>query len=183
MQISPALWRSLIKPAWKRVLDAVRARHPIDDLLPAQLRQHHRHRAGHRGARLPRPASHPAGVHGPRRGEGPRMGAGSCRARHSGRSARSLSGSRGGGAAGRPRVLMDTIGADRRCIVCPSNRVQPETPWENVLAFAAAARSHRFGRPGSRAPTPSKRRASPSRMSSGRCTAHRARRYRRACRR
>ncbi len=42
--------------------------------------------------------------------------------------------------------LMDTIGADRRCIVCPSNRVQPETPWENVLAFSSAARSHRFGR-------------------------------------
>jgi hypothetical protein len=39
---------------------------------------------------------------------------------------------------------MDTMGADRRCIVCPSNRVQPETPWENVLAFAKAARSRPF---------------------------------------
>jgi uroporphyrinogen decarboxylase len=33
------------------------------------------------------------------------------------------------------------LGADRRCILCPSNRIQPETPWENVLAFVEAARA------------------------------------------
>ncbi|OHD69089.1 MAG: hypothetical protein A2177_08285 [Spirochaetes bacterium RBG_13_68_11] len=42
--------------------------------------------------------------------------------------------------------LMDTLGADRRCLVYTSNRIQPETPWENVLAFERAARTHRFGR-------------------------------------
>ena len=41
--------------------------------------------------------------------------------------------------------LLDTLGADRRCLVCPSNRIQPETPWENVLAFERAAREHPLG--------------------------------------
>jgi uroporphyrinogen decarboxylase len=35
---------------------------------------------------------------------------------------------------------VEVMGADGRCILCPSNRVQPETPWENVLAFVGAAR-------------------------------------------
>ena len=42
--------------------------------------------------------------------------------------------------------LRDTLGADRRCLVCASNRIQPETPWENVLTFERAARAHLFGR-------------------------------------
>ena len=44
--------------------------------------------------------------------------------------------------------LIDTLGADRRCLVCPSNRIQPETPWENVLAFERAARGHALARRG-----------------------------------
>ena len=41
--------------------------------------------------------------------------------------------------------LLDTLGADRRCLVCPSNRIQPETPWENVLAPERAVRKHPLG--------------------------------------
>jgi uroporphyrinogen decarboxylase len=33
------------------------------------------------------------------------------------------------------------IAADRRAILMPSNRVQPETPWDNIVAFADACRS------------------------------------------
>jgi uroporphyrinogen decarboxylase len=40
------------------------------------------------------------------------------------------------------RRLAD-IAHDRRCILCPSNRIQPETPWVNVLAFAEESRQLR----------------------------------------
>ena len=36
------------------------------------------------------------------------------------------------------RRLSDIVSADRRAIFMPSNRIQPETPWENILAFADA---------------------------------------------
>jgi hypothetical protein len=42
--------------------------------------------------------------------------------------------------------LLDTLGADRRFQVCPSNWIQLETPWKNVLTFERAARAYPFGR-------------------------------------
>ncbi len=39
------------------------------------------------------------------------------------------------------RRLKSICGSDRRCILCPSNLIQPETPWENILAFADEARA------------------------------------------
>lgn len=39
------------------------------------------------------------------------------------------------------RRLKQIAGPERRCILCPSNMIQPETPWENILAFAEAARA------------------------------------------
>jgi hypothetical protein len=30
---------------------------------------------------------------------------------------------------------------DNGAILCPSNRIQPETPWENIVAFAEEARA------------------------------------------
>jgi uroporphyrinogen decarboxylase len=39
----------------------------------------------------------------------------------------------------------DRYALDNRIILCPSNRIQPETPWENIVAFAAAARSRAGG--------------------------------------
>lgn len=41
------------------------------------------------------------------------------------------------------RRLKHLCGADRRGILCPSNLIQPETPWENIVAFAEEARSGR----------------------------------------
>jgi len=37
--------------------------------------------------------------------------------------------------------MRDLCSSDNRAIICPSNRIQPETPWENIMAFAEAARS------------------------------------------
>lgn len=34
----------------------------------------------------------------------------------------------------------DCCAPENRAILCPSNMVQPETPWENIVAFAEAAR-------------------------------------------
>jgi uroporphyrinogen decarboxylase len=39
--------------------------------------------------------------------------------------------------------LAEVVGPQRRTIFMPSNRIQPETPWENVLAFAEACREYR----------------------------------------
>jgi uroporphyrinogen decarboxylase len=39
------------------------------------------------------------------------------------------------------RRLAEVVGRDRRAILMPSNALQPETPWENVVAFAEAARA------------------------------------------
>jgi uroporphyrinogen decarboxylase len=36
--------------------------------------------------------------------------------------------------------LAELVAHDRRAILMPSNRIQPETPWPNVLAFAEACR-------------------------------------------
>jgi uroporphyrinogen decarboxylase len=41
------------------------------------------------------------------------------------------------------RRLAALFQGDRRAILCPSNRLQPETPWENVLAFAEEAHALR----------------------------------------
>jgi len=39
------------------------------------------------------------------------------------------------------RRLKAICRADRRGMLCPSNVIQPETPWANVLAFAEEARA------------------------------------------
>ncbi len=41
------------------------------------------------------------------------------------------------------RRLADVVGSDRRCILMPSNVIQPETPWKNLLVFAEEARALR----------------------------------------
>jgi uroporphyrinogen decarboxylase len=148
MQISPALWRSLIKPAWKRVLDTVRGRYPssifflhscgnITDIVPdiVELGFHILHPI--------QPECMDAlsikTAWGDRIVPCATLGA-----------QRTLSLSPPEEVRAETVRIMDTIGADRRCIVCPSNRIQPETPWENVLTFVSAARRHRFGRDGVR---------------------------------
>lgn len=38
------------------------------------------------------------------------------------------------------RATRQLCSSDNRAILCPSNLIQPETPWENIVAFADAAR-------------------------------------------
>ena len=38
------------------------------------------------------------------------------------------------------RRLAGIAGRSRRCFLMPSNRIQPETPWDNIVAFAEEAR-------------------------------------------
>lgn len=139
MQLSPGLWRRSIKPAWRRVLDAVRAERPqarfflhscgrIEPIIPdlVELGFHILHpvqpecmdfEAIHRryggeivlSASLSSQRILPFGTPDEVRAE-----------------------------VGR---LAGILGPRRRGILMPSNRIQPETPWENIVAFAEAARS------------------------------------------
>jgi uroporphyrinogen decarboxylase len=144
LQVSPQMWRSLIKPAWKSVLDTVRARYPgaifflhscgkIDAIVPdiVELGFHILHP-------IQPECMDPASVKeawGDRIVPCATVGA-----------QRTLSLCSAEEVRRETARLMDTLGADRRCIICPSNRIQPETPWENVLAFASAAYRHKGGK-------------------------------------
>ena len=140
MQIAPAMWRQFIKPAWRRVLDAVRGRFPdvrfflhscgkIEAIVPdiVELGFHALHPVqpecmdfaavyGQFGAHIALTATisaqktFPFGTPDDVRRE--------------------------------VRRLAD-VAADRRAIFMPSNRIQPETPWENILAFVDACRQLR----------------------------------------
>lgn len=140
MQVAPALWRQFIKPAWERVLGAVRSRFPharfflhscgkIDAIVPdivelgfdilhplqpecIDFEEVYR-QFGSRialAATISAQRVFPFGTPDEVRAE-----------------VRRLAG----------------IAADRRAILMPSNRVQPETPWANVTAFADACQSLR----------------------------------------
>ncbi|MGA2765480.1 MAG: uroporphyrinogen decarboxylase family protein [Spirochaetia bacterium] len=146
MQISPQVWRAFIKPAWKRVLDSVRLRQPsavfflhscgnIAEIVPdvVELGFHILHPV--------QPECMDAA--GLKRAWGDRitlcatLGAQGTLSRSTPQEVRRET-----------ARVMDALASDRRAIVCPSNRIQPETPWQNVLAFAEAARGHANGRKG-----------------------------------
>lgn len=141
MQISPGMWRRFVKPRWREVLGAVRRLHPgcvfflhscgsigpiVGDIVEA-------------GFQILHPVQPEC------------MDFRTTRARY-----------------GRALVLCATVSSqkvfpfgvpdevrqavresrtacspDNRTILCPSNLIQPETPWENVLAFVEAARCQR----------------------------------------
>ncbi|TFG86390.1 MAG: hypothetical protein E4H17_04205 [Gemmatimonadales bacterium] len=143
MQISPPLWRSLIKPAWKSVLDAVRRENPearfflhsCGDITPVVAD------VADIGFHVLHPVQPECmDVAALKRRLGDRivicatLGA-----------QRTLARGKPAEVAAETTRLIDTLGADRRRLVCPSNRIQPETPWENVLAFERAARGHPLG--------------------------------------
>lgn len=141
MQIAPALWRRFIKPAWQRVLNAVRQAVPaasfflhscgrIDAIVPdiVELGFHVLHplqpecmdfQAIHRqyggqillAATISSQKTFPFGSPDDVRRE--------------------------------VRRLAQIAGPSRRAILMPSNVIQPETPWENVVAFAEEARALR----------------------------------------
>ncbi len=149
MQISPDTWRAFVKPAWKRVLDAVRERHPetvfflhscgdVSAIVPDIVEL---------GFHILHPVQ-PECMDGPaiKQAWGKKiipcatLGA-----------QRELSLASAEEVRRETARLMERMAFDGRAIVCPSNRIQPETPWENITAFVEAARAcqpraHRQGR-------------------------------------
>ncbi len=141
MQIAPRLWRQFIKPRWRRVLDAARAAAPqarfflhscgqIEPILPDIIEL---------GFHVLHPVQPEC------------MDFEACYRRYGDAIvlSASLSSQRilpfGSPEAVRREVqrLAGMVGPKRRAILMPSNRIQPETPWENVVAFADEARRQR----------------------------------------
>ncbi len=143
MQIAPDLWRQFIKPRWSEVLDAVRSRYPD--------RVFFLHSCGNIHAIIPDIIE--LGFHVLHPVQPECMDFGKVRQ-----------------AFGRDIVLCATISAqnlfpfgspydirewvanmkraceaDNCAILCPSNLIQPETPWENIVTFAESARACRDG--------------------------------------
>jgi uroporphyrinogen decarboxylase len=138
MQIDPDLWRCFIKPRWREILEAVRATYPSTAFFL--------HSCGNIEAIIPDVIEVGFDILHPIQPEC--MDFQSIHERY-----------------GRDITLCATISAqqlfpfgtpdeirrwtrrvrqlcspDNRAILCPSNMIQPETPWENILAFAEAAR-------------------------------------------
>ena len=141
MQISPDLWRRFVKPAWRSVLDAVRAESPgarfflhscgkIDAIVPdiIELGFHILHPVQPEcmdfrtvyeeygrdivlTATISSQKIFPFGSPEEVRQE--------------------------------VRRLADVVADTRRAILMPSNVIQPETPWTNVVAFAEESRALR----------------------------------------
>ncbi len=144
MQVSPELWRTFVKPAWKGVLDAVRQRHSDAVFFL--------HSCGNIEAIVPDIVE--LGFHILHPIQPECMDAPAIKKRWGGRiipcatlgAQRTLSMSTAEEVRRETFRVMDTLAYDGRAILCPSNRIQPETPWENVQAFARAAREHARGR-------------------------------------
>jgi len=141
MQIAPDLWRQVIKPAWAGVLDAVRGEAPsacfflhscgdIRAIVPdiVELGFHILHPL--------QPECLDAAEVKRRFGERIAICA-TVGAQHV------LPFGTADEVRAEVRRLKRDLGADRRCILCPSNRIQPETPWANVLAFVDEASPRR----------------------------------------
>jgi uroporphyrinogen decarboxylase len=139
MQIAPELWRAFIKPAWVRVIAGIRAEFP-DAILFL-------HSCGAITPIVPDIVEVGFDILHPIQ---PECMDTTAIAREFGRAIVPCAtlGSQGCFAFGTPDDvtrevdrLRRNLGADRRCLLCPSNLIQPETPWENILAFVAAARA------------------------------------------
>jgi uroporphyrinogen decarboxylase len=137
LQIAPDLWRRFIKPHWKEVLDTVRAVHPraafflhscgniepiLEDIVEVGFQILH-----------PLQPECLDAVQVKRR-LGSRI---VCCATLSAQ--RVFSFGKPDDIRAEVRRLKTEFGTDRRGILCPSNLIQPETPWENIVAFAEAA--------------------------------------------
>ncbi|MFB0547174.1 MAG: uroporphyrinogen decarboxylase family protein, partial [Anaerolineae bacterium] len=141
MQISPALWRQLVKPAWQEVLITVREKYPNTAFFL--------HSCGNIRPIVPDIIELGFDILHPVQPEC--MDPVKLKKEFGDRIL--LCGTLGAqqtfpfGTAEEVKLeimrLMDTLGQDRRCILCPSNRIQPETPWENIMAFVQTARSYK----------------------------------------
>jgi len=141
MQIAPDLWRRLIKPAWRRVLDAVRHEAPdarfflhscgrIDAIVPdiIDLGFH---------------VLHPVQPECMDFEQLDREYGGDIVLTATLSSQKLLPFGSPDQIRHEVRRLAD-VAKDRRCILMPSNVLQPETPWANVVAFADEARKYRY---------------------------------------
>ncbi|MGQ9574174.1 MAG: uroporphyrinogen decarboxylase family protein [Thermoguttaceae bacterium] len=137
MQLSPALWREYLKPAWQRVLGAVRRQFPdvrfflhccgkIDLIVPDIIEL---------GFHILHPVQPECmDFEALWRAYGARIVlAGTI-------SAQRLFPFGSPEDVRRQVRRLAAIATDRRTILMPSNRIQPETPWENVVAFAEQCR-------------------------------------------
>ena len=141
LQLDPRLWRRFIKPRWREVLEAVRTRFPACLFFL--------HSCGDIRAILADIVE--LGFHILHPVQPECMDLPSVK-RKFGRElvlCATLSAQRllpfGTPAQVREEVrrLAALFREDGRAILCPSNRLQPETPWENVLAFAEEAHALR----------------------------------------
>jgi len=141
MQISPDMWRRFIRPKWQQVLDAVRSTSPgVRTLL---------HSCGGIRQIVPDIVELGFDILHPLQPEcvdfaDVKREFGRHIALCSTMSAQRIF------PFGSPedvrrevRRLKTAAGDDRRCILCPSNMIQPETPWANIVAFAEEARADR----------------------------------------
>jgi uroporphyrinogen decarboxylase len=137
MQIAPALWRQFIKPAWRRVLAAVRQAVPKARFFL--------HSCGRIDAILPDIIDVGFDVLHPVQPECMDFQAVHRQYGHQILLAATISAqkifpfSSPDEVRREVRRLAEAIGPSRRAILMPSNVIQPETPWENVVAFAEEA--------------------------------------------
>jgi len=141
MQLSPKLWRRFIKPAWQKVLDAVRAESPkarfflhscgrIDAIVPDIVEL---------GFHILHPLQPECMDFEPFYREFGRKIVLAATVS----SQKILPFGSPDDVRAEVRRLADIVGDERRAIFMPSNVIQPETPWENVVAFAEEARALR----------------------------------------
>ena len=141
MQIAPTLWRRLIKPAWKRVLEAVRQTAPkakcflhscgrIDAILPDVIE------LGFDILHPIQPECMDFSTVYKRYGEHILLAATIS-------SQKTFPFGCPDEVRNEVRRLAEIVGPSHRAILMPSNVIQPETPWENVVAFAEEARNLR----------------------------------------
>lgn len=141
MQISPEMWRRFIKPRWREVLEAVRGRFPDARTFL--------HSCGDIRAIVPDIVELGFDILHPLQPE--------CMDfaevyREFGKhialcatvgSQRILPFGTVEEVRREVRRLKRICESDRRGILCPSNLIQPETPWDNIVAFAEEARAGR----------------------------------------
>mgnify|MGYP005834298153 CR=1 FL=1 len=142
MQISPRCWRTFIKPRWKNILEEVRRKYPqaifflhscgnITEILMDIVEL---------GFHILHPVQPEC------------MDLASIRKRFGKNivlcatisSQRTFPFGSPDEVRDEVRRLKRTFITDMRCILCPSNRVQPETPWENVVTFVEEAKKDRW---------------------------------------
>lgn len=138
MQVSPDAWRRFIKPHWRSILQRVRATYP-DTIFFL-------HSCGDIGDIVPDIVDLGFHILHPLQPEC--MDFASIRREFGNRIllCATISAQRvfpfGSADEVRREVrrLKELCAEDKRCVLCPSNMIQPETPWENIVAFVEESR-------------------------------------------